>query len=975
LTAKKHPRLFRPSLRLPAALAFVLCVAGLLIAANTPPPQAQALKDAETCGACHEAVVKAFPQKPHAAVSPASCTSCHIGSETHLEKGGGATILAFKASDPAPKKTQPCLTCHEEASQASFLGGMHARRGVDCTSCHSVHDAHSQDDMLKTATESATCFSCHKAYRAKSQRSSHHPILEGKMSCASCHNPHDGTNPKMVTANSVNEKCYECHAEKRGPFSPRARPGPGELRFLPRPPRLEPRQAPPGQAAVPLPALPLRGRTPGQLVRPQQYPGRPSGRASERHDDQQPRRRAGMQELPQPDPRLEFVLGRGLREVTMTRNLLLVALLVGSLSATALAEAGQETPAPAKNWLSSSATLMLLGRGDVDSSKFEEYRTVPKGVSMPRFSLAGRLGGFDFSLSGENISRRDQRYTGTVVNQWFKVTFDYNEIMHNIGFAGRTLFNDTAPGVWSLSSTLRGLLQTKWDSTPSSQRTYPWLVDFWGPSLAAGNTVDVSLQRNRGTYAVELGRALGFDLKMSYIRETRRGSKDTTPVYVSSQIFELPTPTDYLTQDFGLTAALNRKWGNLHGGFHYNWFKNDVSLMLVDNPLRATDAPYVNNLGGPARGHNVMAPDNSATSFSLGGMAKFGRSTRLLADVALGQWKQNAPFFPYTFNTAVQTGDKLPANLTSSLPAASLNGKIQTTTMNFSFVTRPVEPLYINVRYRLYDFDNKTPRITSPGYVSWDRSWSTSANTSIPYGYKTGRFETILGWEFGRALSLEARSVKSSMTGRSARPRKPRKKPSRFRPSAAARLGAPARRLRERQARGERHRRGGRTFISTWPSATPKGSASTSVSPSIAHGLVSTSTGRPPTRTLLGIPVGEVQDSPARSIIRPDRSTRRCTTRLRKHGRPQGTRGSATSRMVYGHGGRQDRFLRRKLKFKIVPDKWTGAVLPVPEGQRLPRPRGSAAVQKPRGERRHPGRPRFDDTSITSSRPSCPTPS
>jgi len=439
----------------------------------------------------------------------------------------------------------------------------------------------------------------------------------------------------------------------------------------------------------------------------------------------------------------------------MKRSLLLIGLLLAGGFAALPVEAAEETPPPSKNWLSSSATLMLLGRGDVESSKFEEYRTVPKGISMPRFSLAGRVAGLDISLSAQNVSRRDQRYTGTVVNQWFKVTFDYNEIMHNIGFAGRTLFNDTAPGVWSLSSTLRGLLQTKWDSTPSAQRTYPWLVDFWGPSLAAGNTVDVSLQRNRGTYAVELGRALGFDLKLSYIRETRKGTKDTTPVYVSSQIFELPTPTNYLTQDFGLTAALNRKWGNLHGGFHYNWFKNDVSLMLVDNPLRATDAAYKNNLGGPAQGHNVMAPDNSASSFSLGGMAKFGRSTRLLADVTLGQWKQNAAFFPYTFNTAVETTGGVPAYLTSSLPAASLNGKIQTTTMNFSFLTRPLEALYINVRYRLYDFDNKTPRIASPGYVSWDRSWSDTANTSIPYGYKTGRFETILGWEFGRALAFE----------------------------------------------------------------------------------------------------------------------------------------------------------------------------------------------------------------------------
>jgi DmsE family decaheme c-type cytochrome len=49
-------------------------------------------------------------------------------------------------------------------------------------------------------------------------RTSHHPVREGKMACASCHNPHEGTRPKMVKADSVNELCYTCHTEKRGPF-------------------------------------------------------------------------------------------------------------------------------------------------------------------------------------------------------------------------------------------------------------------------------------------------------------------------------------------------------------------------------------------------------------------------------------------------------------------------------------------------------------------------------------------------------------------------------------------------------------------------------------------------------------------------------------------------------------------------------------------------------------------------------------
>jgi len=38
------------------------------------------------------------------------------------------------------------------------------------------------------------------------------------MGCSSCHNPHDGSQPKMIKGDSVNELCYSCHTEKRGPF-------------------------------------------------------------------------------------------------------------------------------------------------------------------------------------------------------------------------------------------------------------------------------------------------------------------------------------------------------------------------------------------------------------------------------------------------------------------------------------------------------------------------------------------------------------------------------------------------------------------------------------------------------------------------------------------------------------------------------------------------------------------------------------
>jgi DmsE family decaheme c-type cytochrome len=49
-------------------------------------------------------------------------------------------------------------------------------------------------------------------------RSSHMPLREGKMTCTSCHNPHGTLTPSLLKEVSLNNTCYTCHAEKRGPF-------------------------------------------------------------------------------------------------------------------------------------------------------------------------------------------------------------------------------------------------------------------------------------------------------------------------------------------------------------------------------------------------------------------------------------------------------------------------------------------------------------------------------------------------------------------------------------------------------------------------------------------------------------------------------------------------------------------------------------------------------------------------------------
>ena len=205
-----------------APFLFLLPAVGLCLntqeARLSAPP---AMKfDVEDCKTCHEKAMTAFVHTPHMKL-PDSCESCHGDVTNHLkaetERGEVGMILSFKTMKPA-EVNKKCLSCHEQSKQANWFGGVHDRRGLACITCHSVHDFKSVQKQLKTTRDTETCFSCHPAIRAKGMRTSHHPVREGKMDCASCHNPHDSTKPKMVDAEWVNEKCLTCHTEKRGPF-------------------------------------------------------------------------------------------------------------------------------------------------------------------------------------------------------------------------------------------------------------------------------------------------------------------------------------------------------------------------------------------------------------------------------------------------------------------------------------------------------------------------------------------------------------------------------------------------------------------------------------------------------------------------------------------------------------------------------------------------------------------------------------
>jgi DmsE family decaheme c-type cytochrome len=192
-------------------------------------------KGADTCLDCHDAesdtathTTAAIFKSPHGRRGdPRSpfgkgglqCEACHGPGANHSIKESKQllNINSMKASSfytPA-QRNQACLSCHQDTARNAWHGGGHDSSQMACTDCHKMHT--DRDAVMAKQTETEVCFRCHKQQRADFQKASSHPLRVGRMACSDCHNPHGSTTQAMLNKPTLNQTCFTCHAEKRGP--------------------------------------------------------------------------------------------------------------------------------------------------------------------------------------------------------------------------------------------------------------------------------------------------------------------------------------------------------------------------------------------------------------------------------------------------------------------------------------------------------------------------------------------------------------------------------------------------------------------------------------------------------------------------------------------------------------------------------------------------------------------------------------
>jgi predicted CXXCH cytochrome family protein len=174
----------------------------------------------KACYDCHTNISRSFPSSAHARVhlpnaemvGQTGCESCHGPGSKHIAAGGGRGKFIVNPG----KEPSACFQCHLQTHAEFSLPQRHPviEGRMNCVQCHDPHGS----DILKPAGGLAmarlneSCANCHRE-QTRPFVFEHEALREG---CTVCHSPHGSINRKMLTESDSN-LCLRCHAQTQGP--------------------------------------------------------------------------------------------------------------------------------------------------------------------------------------------------------------------------------------------------------------------------------------------------------------------------------------------------------------------------------------------------------------------------------------------------------------------------------------------------------------------------------------------------------------------------------------------------------------------------------------------------------------------------------------------------------------------------------------------------------------------------------------
>jgi MtrB/PioB family decaheme-associated outer membrane protein len=419
-------------------------------------------------------------------------------------------------------------------------------------------------------------------------------------------------------------------------------------------------------------------------------------------------------------------------EVTMRRVRVLRAIAV-TLAALAVA-----TPARAQVSVAGmnvegeiEAGLRLLPDrpADRDRGKWEEYRDFTQGPFLQGLQL--RLvrpdESYFFTFSGAKWGQQDQEYSlgGGRLGLW-EGQFNWDQTPHIFTTTARLLATEVAPNMFVLP-TPRPALETH---------------------NAAKRLDEVGVRWDTARISFVVTPTPELELRAEYTRIKKDGERPFGMAFGSpgGNFYETLEPIDQTVHDLRLRATYATARWQIQGGYTFSAFENAFSSLSVDNPCAGL-AACAGDANGPATGLNSLPPSNQAHTLNLAGGINLPYRTRITANAAYSIRLQNETFLAHTINNVLAGAPVL------TLPQNSLNGVVGTALVNLNATSRPIQPLTLNLKFRMFNLTDWSDEPIFAGHVVNDRTLEEQNRTSPRFGYTRYNLDVDGRWTFSQPLA------------------------------------------------------------------------------------------------------------------------------------------------------------------------------------------------------------------------------
>jgi MtrB/PioB family decaheme-associated outer membrane protein len=443
-------------------------------------------------------------------------------------------------------------------------------------------------------------------------------------------------------------------------------------------------------------------------------------------------------------------------------SLLLVVCGLAPLTAlaqvpTAPAPAGPAAPAQSGAAVEEDALPTTYGELDFgvrstslkgDGARLERYRDLGDGVFLEKARYSSQASGWTFDLGVDHLGRRDQRVSGAAVLPGrLKVWGLWDQIPMLMSRTTRTLFTSTAPNVLEIDNAIQTAVQA------SAANLNAQLVNL--------RQFDLSSKRHIGEGGVQFIGHGGLTLGTTVRRTERDGAIPFGGSFGHGNVVETIAPVVHRLTDLDSNAEFQKGNVLVRGGYTGSWFHNEYTSLTFDNPWRVSDATTASS-----RGRMALSPSNSFVGVNGLVSYKLPYKSRVNVSASLGSLRDSGEaLLPFTVNTLL---------VSPALDRAKTEGHAETSSMNLVFTSRPTRSVDIDVRYRTYEYNNKTPVFRTLTRVGYDNAVSAVTNVALQHSEPFG----LLRHTFDADFRLSPMSAFSTGVGygrtREERPAGPR---------------------------------------------------------------------------------------------------------------------------------------------------------------------------------------------------------